>query len=248
MMRCSKAPLKRSRWIKNCAASRQAAAYLFEGSELLRPAWEFKTRRPYFPPPDPANALLSLAYTLCQDVEAQKIQLVGLDPLPWAFFTRSVTADRRWRSTLNGEFRPSIADSVRPQPGPRRPNQHWPTSSGTNEPERPVRCATAMDRVVGAYETRLEDRIFFSPACRRGQDELSPLPSSCKVRWMARIVRQEADVNEPLGDALRRKTMPRLIILGRRWRPRANLCRIAPFRSKPVKRLLEAVGPERFSI
>jgi CRISP-associated protein Cas1 len=89
----------------------KAAAFYFEGVRTFFPArWGFK-KRDYYPPPDPANAVLSYAYTLLlKDVKAS-LQLVGLDP---AFGFFHALKDNRPSLALDimEEFRPSICDVV----------------------------------------------------------------------------------------------------------------------------------------
>ncbi len=172
----------------------KAAAYYFEGIKtFFDPAWDFKTRA-YYPPPDPANALLSFTYTLLlKDVEA-KIQLVGLDPYLGFFHTLGYSRPSLALDVME-EFRPSIADSVVLNLV-RSGQITLADFERSNDPERPVRMdRQAMERVVGAYETRLDDRIYHALA--RGQTNYRHA-IELQVRQMARIIRQEADVYEPL--------------------------------------------------
>jgi CRISPR-associated protein Cas1 len=60
----------------------QAAALYFEALRRIIPqsqAWGFE-RRAYYPPPDPINALLSLAYSLLTRESLGAVQVVGFDP------------------------------------------------------------------------------------------------------------------------------------------------------------------------
>src|SRR5690606_19743918 len=87
----------------------KAAAFYFEGIKtFFEPEWNFKARE-YYPPPDPANAMLSFAYTmLMKDVET-KIQLVGLDP--YLGFYHMLGYNRPALALdLMEEFRPTISD------------------------------------------------------------------------------------------------------------------------------------------
>lgn len=172
----------------------KAAAYYFEGiRSFFTSDWGFKTRE-YFPPPDPANALLSFAYTLLlKDVEA-KIQLVGLDPYLGFFHTLGYNRPALALDVME-EFRPTIADIV--VLNLVRGNHitlddfEW-----TNDPDRPVRMSRdAVDRVVAAYEMRLEDRVFHPLA--NGQTDYRRA-IELQVRLMARVVRKEADSYGPL--------------------------------------------------
>lgn len=172
----------------------KAAAYYFDGIKtFFAPEWGFKTRE-YYPPPDPANALLSFAYTLLlKDVEA-KIQLVGLDPYLGFFHTIGYSRPALALDVME-EFRPTISDIVvlnlvRGQQIT-LDDFEW-----TNDPDRPVRMSReAVDKVVAAYEQRLEDRVFHPLA--NGQTNYRRA-IELQVRLMARVVRQEADSYEPL--------------------------------------------------
>lgn len=87
-----------------------AALYFSAFKTFFTPEWGFN-KREYFPPPDPANALLSFTYMqLMRDVEA-KIQLVGLDPYLGFFHALGYNRPGLALDVME-EFRPSIADSV----------------------------------------------------------------------------------------------------------------------------------------
>jgi CRISP-associated protein Cas1 len=89
----------------------KAAAFYFDGIRTFFPAqWGFR-KREYFPPPDPANALLSYAYTLLRKDVKTRLHLAGLDP---AFGFFHALADNRPSLALDmmEEFRPSISDVV----------------------------------------------------------------------------------------------------------------------------------------
>lgn len=172
----------------------KAAAYYFDGIKtFFAPEWGFKTRE-YYPPPDPANALLSFAYTLLlKDVEA-KIQLVGLDPYLGFFHTLGYSRPALALDVME-EFRPTISDIVvlNLVRGEQITLEDF---EQTNDPERPVRMSReAVDKVVAAYEQRLEDRVFHPLA--NGQTNYRRA-IELQVRLMARVVRQEADSYEPL--------------------------------------------------
>lgn len=166
----------------------KAAAYYFDGLKQLFPAeWGF-TARQYYPPPDPANALLSFAYTLLlKDVEA-KIQLVGLDPYLGFFHTLGYNRPALALDVME-EFRPMIADLV---------VLHL-VSGGqitlgdfevTGDPELPVRMRRhAVDLVVQTYEARLQDRVFHP--LQNGQVDYRRA-IELQVRQIARLVRGEA--------------------------------------------------------
>lgn len=172
----------------------KAAAYYFDGIKtFFASEWGFKVRE-YFPPPDPANALLSFAYTLLlKDVEA-KIQLVGLDPYLGFFHTLGYGKPALALDVME-EFRPTISDVVVlnlvHSEQVTLDDFEW-----TNEQEFPVRMSReAVDKVVAAYEQRLEDRVFHPLA--NGQTSYRRA-IELQVRQMARVIRQEAESYEPL--------------------------------------------------
>lgn len=167
----------------------KAGAFYFEGMRtLFEPEWGFKTRE-YYPPPDPANCLLSFAYTLLlKDVEA-KIQLVGLDP--YLGFFHALGYNRPALALdLMEEFRPSIADIV-VLTLVRGGQITLDDFVVTGKPEMPVRMSDqAISILVAAYEERLEDRVLHPLA--NGQTRYRNA-IELQVRQMARIVRSEAD-------------------------------------------------------
>lgn len=172
----------------------KAAAYYFDGIKtFFAPEWGFKTRE-YYPPPDPANALLSFAYTLLvKDVEA-KIQLVGLDPYLGFFHTLGYSRPALVLDVME-EFRPTISDIVVLNLV-RGEQITLDDFERTNDPELPVRMSReAVDKVVAAYEQRLEDRVFHPLA--NGQTNYRRA-IELQVRQMARVIRQEAEFYEPL--------------------------------------------------
>ncbi len=172
----------------------RAAAYYFDGVRtFFPPEWGF-SQRAYHPPPDPANALLSFAYTLLlKDIEA-KIQLVGLDP--YLGFFHALGYDRPALALdIMEEFRPSVADItvLALVVGDHITLDDFET---TNDPALPVRMTPiAIETLISAYETRLEDQIFHPLA--NGQTNYRRA-IELQVRQMARIVRGEARDYQPL--------------------------------------------------
>lgn len=172
----------------------KGAAYYFDGVRgMFDPDWGFQARA-YYPPPDPANALFSFAYTmLLKDVEA-KLQLVGLDSYLGFFHTLGYNRPALALDIME-EFRPSIADIVvLTLVG----EQHITLADfeRTNREEMPVRMSKrAMDVLITAYEARLQDRVFHSLA--NGQINYRQA-IEYQARLMARVIRGEADGYEPL--------------------------------------------------
>ncbi len=172
----------------------KAAAYYFDALRHLFPVeWGFQGRA-YHPPPDPANSLLSLTYTLLlKDVEA-KLQLVGLDP--YLGFFHALGYDRPALALdIMEEFRPSIADLV--VLNMVRGGQialhdfEW-----TGVKELPVRMKKeAMHALVTAYEARMADRVYHP--LQGGQVDYR-YAIELQVRQMARLIKGEAAEYTPL--------------------------------------------------
>lgn len=78
--------------------------------EHLNPPWVFSSRKRQ-PPPDPVNALLSLAYTLLYEHCRSALLVAGLDPA-CGFLHRPRSGHASLASDLMEEFRPVIADTV----------------------------------------------------------------------------------------------------------------------------------------
>ena len=172
----------------------KAAAYYFDGIRtFFDPAWGFQ-KRDYYPPPDPANALLSFAYTLLlKDVEAQ-IQLVGLDPYLGFFHTLGYNRPALALDLME-EFRPAVADIV-VLTLVRGEQITLDDFEQTGDPDLPVRMTrAAIDVLVAAYETRMEDRIYHPLA--NGQTNFRRV-IELQARQMARVVRGEAETYEAL--------------------------------------------------
>lgn len=162
----------------------KAAAYYFDGVRaFFSPEWGFQ-QRAYYPPPDPANALLSFAYTLLRkDIEA-KIQVVGLDP--YLGFFHALGYDRPALALdLMEEFRPTIADIVVLSlvAGGHITHEDF---ERTNDSELPIRMTKpALELVIAAYEERLADRVYHPLA--DGQTDYRRA-MELQVRHMARVI------------------------------------------------------------
>lgn len=172
----------------------KAAAYYFEAVKaFFHPDWGFRARQ-YYPPPDPANALLSLAYTLLlKDVEA-KIRWVGLDP--YLGFFHALGYDRPGLALdVMEEFRPAVADVVvlgLVDGGYLTLDDfEW-----TNKAEMPVRMSKqAVKVLVEAYESRMAEKIYHPLA--NGQTDYRRA-IELQVRQVAHIVRGDQDTYHPL--------------------------------------------------
>jgi len=175
----------------------KAAAYYFQGMRaLLSPDWGFEGRQ-YYPPPDPINALLSLAYTLLRkDIEA-RLQLVGLDP--YLGFFHTLGYDRPALALdLMEEFRPSVADLVVLNLV-REGQITGADFSITGNPKFPIRMKnSAVTQVVAAYEARLDTRV--QPPAATGQNGQHTYRNIMDMQayQIARVVRAEQAAYEPL--------------------------------------------------
>lgn len=137
----------------------KAAAFYFEVlRSFFDPAWGFQTRN-YYPPRDPANALLSFLYAkLRYDVET-KLQLVGLDSYLGVF--HALGYDRPALALdLMEEFRPIIADVVALElvGGQTLTPDDFERTNTDAQPIRMTRAA--MKTVTAAYEARMAAQIF----------------------------------------------------------------------------------------
>jgi CRISP-associated protein Cas1 len=164
----------------------KAAAYYFEAvRSLLDPAWGF-ARRAYYPPPDPFNALLSLAYSLLLKDVLAAVNLVGLDPYMGAFHEieygrPSLALD------LMEEWRPTIADALALElvnRGSLKPEDF----NRTGNSSRPVELGQAsMTKVLEAYGRRLETTTYHPLAGPGGQTALRQA-IVLQTRRLARLI------------------------------------------------------------
>ena len=149
----------------------KAAAYYFDGIRtFFDPSWGFQ-KRDYYPPPDPANALLSFAYTLLlKDVEAQ-IQLVGLDPYLGFFHTLGYNRPALALDLME-EFRPAVADIV-VLTLVRGEQITLDDFEQTGDPDLPVRMTPRRRRCAGRRLRNPDGGSHLSSAGERA-DELPP--------------------------------------------------------------------------
>jgi CRISPR-associated protein Cas1 len=137
----------------------KAAASYFAGVRTFFSAdWGFQSRQ-YYPPPDPANALLSFAYTLLLKDTVAGIQLVGLDPYLGFFHALGYNRPALALDIME-EFRPTVADIVVLTLVVNRQitldDFEW-----TDQPELPVRMnPSAVEKLIAAYETRMEETVY----------------------------------------------------------------------------------------
>lgn len=172
----------------------KAGAYYFAAVRLFfEPEWGFR-QRAYYPPPDPANALLSFTYTLLmKDVEA-KIQVVGLDPYLGFFHALGYNRPALALDVME-EFRPTIADSVVLNLV-REGHITLHDFERTNLSDLPVRMKReALEAVVAAYEHRLADQVSHPLAGGRTDYRRA---IELQVRQMSHVIKGEADEYVPL--------------------------------------------------
>lgn len=165
----------------------KAAANYFAGIRTYFTAdWGFKARE-YYPPPDPANALLSFAYTLLLKDTVAAIQIVGLDPYLGFFHALGYNRPSLALDIME-EFRPTVADIVVLtlvlNGQITLADFEW-----TDQPELPVRMKPpAVDVLIQAYETRMEDTIYHPLA--NGQTSYRRA-LELQARRIARVIRGE---------------------------------------------------------
>ena len=136
---------------------RAAALYFRLWPQLLKaPEWTFSGRA-YYPPPDPTNALLSLAYTLLLKDALAACRLAGLDPD--IGFLHALTYGRPSMALdLMEPFRPLVADAVvlHAINGRRIRLQDFGDASGNQG----IRLKhEALQRFLRLYETRMQTRF-----------------------------------------------------------------------------------------
>jgi CRISP-associated protein Cas1 len=137
----------------------KAAADYFAGIRTFFPSdWGFQSRQ-YYPPPDPANALLSFAYTLLLKDTIANIQLVGLDPYLGFFHTLGYNRPALALDIME-EFRPAVADIVVltlvVNGEITLQDFTW-----TDKPDLPVRMTPpAIERLIEAYEMRMAETVY----------------------------------------------------------------------------------------
>ncbi|MCC6299417.1 MAG: CRISPR-associated endonuclease Cas1 [Anaerolineales bacterium] len=146
--------------------------------EILRAAlpkeWEFKTRTRR-PPKDPANALLSLGYSLLTQNMMTALEVVGLDPYD-GFFHADVYGRPALALDLVEEFRSLIVDSVVLTVTNKRiitPNQVEPSPQPLSSPQGAPEGRggfwlkpRALKTFLTQYNTRLQTEVIHPLAGR----------------------------------------------------------------------------------
>lgn len=136
-----------------------AAAYYFAGVKtFFDPAWGFETRN-FFPPLDPANALLSFAYAMLTREVTNALLSAGLDP--YLGYLHVIDAGKPALTLdMMEEFRPIIADIV-VLTLVREGTITLDDFEWTNDKDRPVRLSRpASTSLIKAFEMRLQDKHF----------------------------------------------------------------------------------------
>jgi len=140
--------------------------------EILRAAlpkeWEFKTRTRR-PPKDPANALLSLGYSLLTQNMMTALEVVGLDPYD-GFFHADVYGRPALALDLVEEFRSLIVDSVVLTVTNKRiiaPDEFAQSPKGDPGPEGGFYLKPqALKKFLRNYNERLHSTVVHSQAGR----------------------------------------------------------------------------------
>jgi CRISPR-associated protein Cas1 len=161
-------------------------AYFGGYRRFFEPEWRFSDRNRR-PPQDPINVLLSLGYTLLNQVTLGAVQTVGLDP--FAGFLHDVAYNRPALALdLLEEFRPVIDGLVL---WCCRGGGITPADFSPGPPERPVVLSPeGMKRYIQAFEGRLERR-FTHP--RRGVQ----MPLRQCILEQARQIAQRISDDQP---------------------------------------------------
>lgn len=174
----------------------KAAVFYFAAlRSFLDPAWQF-TKREYYPPPNPFNALLSFVYSLVlKDVQAA-VNTVGLDQY-LGFFHEVSYGRPSLALDLMEEWRPLLADSLCLElvnRGVLTPNSFtW-----TNNPNRPVVLGDgSMEEVLRAYGSRLETKLHHALAGPGGQTTLQKA-MVLQVRQLSHVIDGRDKVYEPV--------------------------------------------------
>lgn len=172
----------------------QAARWYFRGiAPHIDPPWQF-TRRARRPPPDPVNALLSIAYTLLHESCYSALEAVGLDPTV-GFFHMPTYGRASLASDLMEEFRPVIADSVvltMLNKGMMKPSYFTPALDG----EGIVLGQQAWRVVAEQYTRRLQTRVRLPGVSR-------PLTYQKVLEVQARAIRRVVEGEEEEYEAFR---------------------------------------------
>lgn len=172
----------------------KAAANYFAGVRTyFTPDWGFQSRQ-YYPPPDPANALLSFAYTLLLKDTVACIQLVGLDPYLGFFHTLGYNRPALALDIME-EFRPAVADivvlSLVLNQQITLADFEW-----RDDPDLPVRMTpAAVEMLIAVYEQRMAETIYHPLA--NGETSYRRA-LELQARRIARVIRGEDPLYEPL--------------------------------------------------
>ncbi|MCA9963152.1 MAG: CRISPR-associated endonuclease Cas1 [Anaerolineales bacterium] len=177
----------------------KAAVFYFAAIRaLIDPAWGF-AKREYYPPPDPFNALLSFSYSLLLKEVRTAIRLTGLE-IHLGFFHAVSRGRPSLALDLMEEWRPLISDSLCLElinRGSLVPEEFV----RTGRPSRPVELGDmGIVRVLEAYGSRLETRLFHPMAGPGGQTSLQNA-----IRLQAQRVARLVDGREAAYEPMRAK-------------------------------------------
>lgn len=167
-----------------------ARAYFEVFRQAIPDEWGLE-RRARRPPPDPANALLSLGYTLLSQNMITAAEIVGLDPYDGFFH-----ADKHGRPALaldlEEEFRSIIADSVALtiiNKGILTPDDFRPGPEGGVWLKR-----DALREFFRQYGKRIQTRVIHPELDHRLTYQQC---FEVQARWLAKVVEGKKDVYVP---------------------------------------------------
>jgi CRISPR-associated protein Cas1 len=196
----------------------QGATLYFEG---LREAYPFLreygfTRRDYFPPPDPVNAILSFGYSLLTRETLAAVQLVGFDP--YLGFFHAINYGRPSLALdLMEEFRPIVADRLtlgllEQKAIGLADFERMTTTEPADEPagekaDRPKYSwrlkPAARNRFLEAYEQQMAGYVNYPPEHR---NHTLRRVIELQVRQLAALIRGEISQYRPYSLAVAQKS------------------------------------------
>jgi len=170
-----------------------AALYFSAFRHLLKQDLGF-TKRVYYPPTDPVNALLSFGYTLLLNELIGAVQLVGLDPY-LGFFHVIDYGRPSLALDVEEEFRPLIVDSVVLY----MVNKRVLTGADFTKPQGEKKAVYLSEKgrlaFIKAYEDRVSTRVAYHLT---GEKNTYRRCFELQVRHLARVILGQDKVYRPM--------------------------------------------------